>query len=101
MKTIEMVDATAPLSEYARRARRHSVVVMRRGRPLAAVVPLSSDDWEDFVVGQHPGFLKVMRRSEASYKAKGGISLEELKRKYAPAPKAPRKTTKSARRRSK
>lgn len=101
MKTVEMVDATAPLSEYARQARRHSVVVMRRGKPMAAVVPLNSANWEDFVVGQHPGFLKVMKRSEASYKAEGGISLEELQRKYAPTPKAPRKATKTARRRSK
>lgn len=98
MKTVEMADATAPLSEYARQAHRHSVVVMRRGKPLRCVVPLSSADWEDFVVGQHPGFLKVMERSEATYKAEGGASLEELQRKYAP--KARRKATKTARRRS-
>ena len=98
MKTVEMADATAPLSEYARQARRHSVVVMRRGKPLAAVVPLNSANWEDFVVGQDPGFLKVMKRSEASYKAEGGVSLEELQRKYAP--KARRKATKTARHRS-
>jgi prevent-host-death family protein len=86
-----MAEATAPLSEYARRARKDTVVVTRRGKPFAAVVSLASDDWEDFVVSQDPGFIDVIRRSEARYKAEGGISLEEIRRKYG--------TTKPTRRR--
>ena len=87
MKTVEMIDATAPLSEYARRARRGTVVVTRRGKPLAAVVPLDSYDWEDFVVSQDRGFVEVIQRSEARYKAEGGISLEEMRRKYGLEPR--------------
>jgi len=86
MKTVEMAEATAPLSEYARRARKDTVVVTRRGKPLAAVVPLDSNDWEDFVVSQDPGFIEVIKRSEARYKAEGGISLGEMLRKYAIKP---------------
>lgn len=82
MKTVEMTEATAPLSEYARRARKGALVVTRRGKPLAAVVPLGSGDWEDFVVSQDPGFIEVIRRSEARHKAEGGISLDEMRRKY-------------------
>jgi antitoxin (DNA-binding transcriptional repressor) of toxin-antitoxin stability system len=83
-----MADATAPLSEYARRARKGTVVVTRRGRPLAAVVPLGSDGWEDFVVSQDPGFIEVIRRSEARYEAEGGISLEQMLRRHAAASQA-------------
>jgi prevent-host-death family protein len=86
MKTVEMAEATAPLSEYARRARKGTVVVTRRGKPLAAVVPLDSDDWEDFVVSQDPGFIEVIKRSEARYRAEGGISLDEMRRKYRVKP---------------
>jgi antitoxin (DNA-binding transcriptional repressor) of toxin-antitoxin stability system len=82
VKTVEVGDATAPLADYARRARTSTVVVIRRGKPLAAVVPLDTDDWEDFVVSQDPGFVEVIRRSEARHKAEGGISLEEMRRKY-------------------
>ena len=89
MKTVEIAEATAPLSEYARRARKDTVVVTRRGKPLAAVVPLDSDDWEDFVVSQDPGFIEVIKRSEARYKAEGGISLDEMRRKYALKPTPP------------
>lgn len=92
-----MADATAPLSEYARRARRGTVVVTRRGKPLAAVVPLGADDWEDFVVSQDPGFIEVIRCSEARYQAEGGVSLEQLRRKHGAAPAAQlRKRARSA-----
>jgi prevent-host-death family protein len=87
VKTVEMAEATLPLSEYARRARKNSVVVTRRGKPFAAVVPLDSADWEDFVVSQDPGFIDIMRRSEARHKAEGGISLEEMRRKYGASPR--------------
>ena len=86
MKTVEIAEATAPLSEYARRARKDTVVVTRRGKPVAAVVPLDSDDWEDFVVSQDPGFIEVIKRSEARYKTEGGVSLEKMRRKYAHKP---------------
>jgi hypothetical protein len=48
---------------------------------VAVVVPLSSDDWEDFVVSQDPGFIEVIQGSEARYKAEDGNSLEEMRRK--------------------
>ena len=92
MKTVEVNDATAPLADYARDARRNTVVVMRRGKPLAAVVPLDTDGWEDFVVSQDAGFIEVIRRSEARHKAEGGISLEEMRRKYGLRAKTPRRS---------
>ena len=88
MKTVDMNDATAPLAEYARRACKTTVVVTRRGKPLAAVVPLDTKDWEDFVVSQDPGFIEVIKRSEARHKSEGGISLEEMRRKYGLRKKA-------------
>ncbi len=97
MKTVEVNDATAPLADYARRARRSTVVVMRRGKPLAAIVPLDTDDWEDFIVSQDPGFVEVIRRSEARHKAEGGISLEEMRRKYGLRAKTPRKSRRKMR----
>jgi antitoxin (DNA-binding transcriptional repressor) of toxin-antitoxin stability system len=40
VKTVEMADATAPLSEYARQARKQAIVVTHEGRPVLALVPL-------------------------------------------------------------
>lgn len=42
---------------------------------------------EDSIVSQDPGFIDVIKRSEARYKAEGGISLDEMRRKYGLKPK--------------
>ena len=82
MKTVEMAEATGALSEYAKRVRKDPVVVMRRGKPVAALVPLDVEEWEDFVVSTHPKFLAIIEQSRASYKAQGGIPLEEIEREF-------------------
>jgi antitoxin (DNA-binding transcriptional repressor) of toxin-antitoxin stability system len=56
------------------------VIVTRRGKPIAAVVPLRSDDWEDFVVSTSPVFQEIIERSQASYRAHGGIPLADIER---------------------
>lgn len=91
MKTLEIAEATRTLSEYASEARKNPLVVMRRGKPVAALVPLNQDEWEDFVVSTHPKFIDVIERSRASYKAHGGIPLEDIEREFGLKPKAARK----------
>jgi len=91
VKTVEIADATAPLSDYVRKIRKGSVVVLRRGKAMAAVVPLDSDEWEDFVVSQDPGFIEIMRRSEERYRAEGGIPFEEVCRRLGHTPRPARK----------
>lgn len=91
MKTVEMAEATGALSEYAKKARKGPVVVMRRGKPVAALVPLDADAWEDFVTSTHPKFLEIIERSRASYKAHGGIPLEAIEREFGLKPRTGRK----------
>lgn len=96
MRRVELAEATASLQEYARRVRREPVVVMRRGKPFAALMPLDEDGWEDMVVSTHPGFMALIERSRARQKPGQGIPLEEIKRKYGirtrPARKRSRRT---------
>lgn len=82
MKTVEMAEATGTLSEYAKHARRHPVVVMQSGKPVAALVPLDTEEWEDFVVSTHPKFLEIIERSRASYRAHGGIPLDQIEQEF-------------------
>ena len=46
MKTIDLTDAQAPLSRYAEelQERHEALVVVRDGKPVAALVALSEDD---------------------------------------------------------
>ena len=63
MKKVDLPQAGNLLSEYARMGGKEAVVVTRRGRPFAAVVPFDSDAWEDYVVSTHPEFIAIMERS--------------------------------------
>jgi hypothetical protein len=91
MRTVEIAEATASLGEYARKIRKEPLVVMRRGKPVVALMPLSEDDWEDLVVSKHPKFIALMRRSFDRYKPGTGTSLEDLRRECGLESQATRK----------
>ena len=81
MKAVEITEAT--LEEYGRRPRKDTWVLTRRGKPVAAVVPISSDvDLETFGLSHNPRFIEIVNRSWASYKKNGGVSLEEMRRRH-------------------
>ncbi len=84
MKTVELADATASLSDYARKARKETLIVTRRGKPVAALMPVDAHtDLESLVVTTHPTFQAIMGRSEARYKAEGGFSTERVRARLA------------------
>ena len=88
MKTVEMAEANASLSDYARGVGREAVIVTLRGKPVAtlAAVPKGAD-WESLAIGSHPKFLAIMERSRAAHREQGGISPDEMRRHFGIAPK--------------
>lgn len=82
MRTVEISEAADSLTEYGRGKRGETWVLMRRGRPVAAVVPLDNEDYFSMRLANDPRFIALIERSRASYKATGGISLAEMRRKY-------------------
>ena len=56
------------------------VIVLRRGKPKAALIALSEDDIEDVVL-KSPGFIKTLRAAHAEYRRKGGVTLQEARRR--------------------
>jgi antitoxin (DNA-binding transcriptional repressor) of toxin-antitoxin stability system len=88
MRTVEISEAADSLRKYGRGKRGETWVLMRRGRPVAAVVPLDDEDYFSMRLANDPRFIALIERSRASYKATGGISLAEMRRKYGvPKPK--------------
>ena len=88
MKTVEMAEASASLSEYASRVNREPVIVTLRGKPVAtlAAVPKGAD-WESLAISIHPKFLAIMERSRTAHREQGGISPSEMRRYFGIAPK--------------
>ena len=80
MKTVEIDEAS--LREYGRQRRKETWVLTRRGKPVAAVVPLrDAMDAETFGLSHNPAFIEIINRSWAGYKKKGGVSGEEARRR--------------------
>jgi len=97
MKTLEIAKAKGSLSRYAREASREPLVITRRGRPVAVVVPIRGVDLEDLALTTNSDFIALIERSRASFKATGGISLEEMRRRYGRPKRAPKAAARRAR----
>jgi len=81
MKTLELVQATAPLMEYAQQLSREPVILTVDGKPVAALMSIEDTDWETVALSTHPQFLALIERSRARQKAEGGISSTEMRRR--------------------
>ena len=81
MKTLEMAKATAPLAKYAQEAKREPVIVTRRGKPIAALVPIENAELETVTLSTNPQFIALIERSRARQKAEGGIPSAEMRRR--------------------
>ena len=81
MAKVEFKNASGPLSEYATKARKAPVVVYKRGKPFAALIPLCNADDETLAISTNRKFLKIIDRSRARVKREGAISAGKLRRR--------------------
>jgi antitoxin (DNA-binding transcriptional repressor) of toxin-antitoxin stability system len=86
------------LPEYGRRKRGETWVLTRRGRPVAAVVPIDDENYFSIRLANDPRFIALIERSRASFKATGGSSLAKMRRRYG-IPAKPRSRSASRKRR--
>jgi len=81
MKTIELVSATAPLSEYAQKVNHEPLILTTDGKPIVALVSVENTDMETAALSYNPKFLAIIERSRARQKAEGGISSDGMRRR--------------------
>ncbi len=81
MRAVEITRST--FADYARRRRKEMWVLTRKGKPVAAVVPIRSGaDLESFGLSHNRQFIEILNRSWESYKKKGGVSLQEMRSRH-------------------
>ena len=80
MKEIELAAAVRPLGDYATELGDDILLITKRGRPLAVVVPLKNVDREQVALSYNPKFLAIVERSRADRAAGRTMTLEEVKR---------------------
>ena len=81
MKKIEMSKASGSLSEYTRQARKDPILVVKKGKPVAALVPIRNADAETASLSTNPQFLAIIERSRSRRKKHGGISSKEIRKR--------------------
>lgn len=95
MTRVELTEATATLAECARKAARGPVVLTRRGRPVALLRTLTSDEREDLVVSMDPAFTDLIDKSRRECPPGSGRSLESVEKELRIA--MPRRATRRRR----
>ncbi len=92
VRTVEISQAADWLRDYGARKHREVWVLTRHGRPVATVVPIDGEDYFSMRLADDPRFIEIIERSRLRYKAKGGISLAEMRRKYGIPAKSRRRS---------
>jgi len=83
VKTIELSGASRTLAEYAAELSDEIVLLTRRNRAVAAIVPLKGVDRESIVLSAHPAFLKIIAESRAQFDRGETMSMAEMKAAFA------------------
>ncbi|MBI3408214.1 MAG: hypothetical protein HY040_07645 [Planctomycetes bacterium] len=80
MKVVALEEATLTLPQVAKLAKSGTVILTRKGKPLAAVKDLSRSDWERIALANNPRFQELIEDSRRSYREHGGKNLEDFRR---------------------
>ena len=81
MTKVEIRKASAPLSEFAERARKAPIIVTKHGKPFAAVVAIRSADEETVALSTSRKFQRIIAKSRNRAKKEGSISASALRQR--------------------
>ena len=82
IRAIEISEAVQSLGEYAQHISAGPVVVTKAGQPVAVVISAENADMESISLSLNPEFMEIIERSRARQKKEGGISSDEMHRKF-------------------
>jgi antitoxin (DNA-binding transcriptional repressor) of toxin-antitoxin stability system len=83
VKVVERANATGTLAEYAAEIDKGAIIVTNQGQPVAALVPIENTDLETASLSTNREFLELIERSRSRAKTEGGVSSEEMRRRFA------------------
>ena len=86
MKTVPVEDAALTADQLARMAEKEPIILTRNGQPLVAVKDLSGSDWETVSLANNPKFVALIEASRRSYREKGGIPLDQIRKELGLEP---------------
>ena len=79
MKTIKLSTTSRSLADYADEFSGEIVLLTKRNKAVAAIVPLKGVSRESIALSAHPEFLRIIVRSRAQFERGQTMSLAEMK----------------------
>ena len=98
VKRINLSSADRSLADYAADLRDEIVLLTKRNRAVAAIVPLKNVDRESLALSHHPEFLELIAHSRAEFAAGRKLSLAEMRHAVLPKRSANKRMQRSTRR---
>ncbi len=81
MRQVALAEVKDDLSRFLRLAESEEIVITRHGKPAGLLVGFESEeDWLDYRLEHHPGFLNRVARAREALAAGRGARLEDLPR---------------------
>ena len=93
MKTVSISQATRPLAEYVTGLDEGGVLVTRRGRAVALLIPLKIVPLDEEDIAGRPELASILDKSRKDIEADRFLTLAQMRRltdPVRPAPKSPR-----------
>ena len=81
LRTIDIVEATRPLAEYAHHADSETVVVTEKGKPIAVGLSIENADSETISLSENPKFLALIERSRERQSREGGLTSKQIRQR--------------------
>lgn len=78
--TIDITETNHPLLDYIQHIDTEPTVVMREGKPIAAVVSIDDVDMESLSLSTNPQFLAIIEQARATHKPGTGMSSNEVRK---------------------
>lgn len=85
MKTLEIGQASKPLSEYVKEVGHETIVLTSDNEPIAAIVSLKKADdaeLELLSLNGNPEFMKIIEAARKELRNGKKLSLEEMEREF-------------------
>jgi hypothetical protein len=83
VKTLELRNAGGSVATYVGDAKKGPVIFTVKGDPVAALVRVTNADLEMLSLGLNRKFLRLIARSRAAWKTRGGLSAGEVRRRLS------------------
>jgi antitoxin (DNA-binding transcriptional repressor) of toxin-antitoxin stability system len=79
VKTIDISEASRPLSDYAKELGEEIIVLTSGEKPVAAIVSLKKVDRESLSLSTSPEFMEVIEKARGEFKSGRKLSLREMR----------------------